>query len=495
MNNCKQNCELIDKICNTMTKRCVLKYGKIGKALLQKSPEKKKVSKKKISKSNCITRSKIPLKDHQIKAIEYINSDEKKGLLVVHNVGSGKTLTGVAASQCYLDKYPNDKVYVITPVSLQDNFKKEMIKYGADVNDERYQFYTITGFYNSYSHKKISTTNSLFILDEAHNIRNPKGKRTLIMIKAASKARKVLLLTATPIINSSDDIKALSSMVNQTGVFDKDVDIASLSCKVSYYYNRDETSYPKITMMNKFLIMSKSFQEKYDAIAKNADICSDFMATNADFVCFYNGVRRAVNLLENETSQKANWIIKKIKEANKKDKFVIFSHFLNSGINVVISKLKKLNIKYKVISGDISKEERTKIINKYNNDKFQVLFITKAGGEGIDLKNTKYVIILESTWNEATANQVIGRAVRYKSHETLPIKERHVTVYRLYLITKEEYKKRKLLLENVQTTKLNGRPLSIDLYLRNYSKEKEIHNKINLKKLKKESIEYSNKCI
>lgn len=31
--NCKQNCKLIDKICNPATKRCVSKDGKIGKSL------------------------------------------------------------------------------------------------------------------------------------------------------------------------------------------------------------------------------------------------------------------------------------------------------------------------------------------------------------------------------------------------------------------------------------------------------------------------------
>jgi hypothetical protein len=60
--------------------------------------------------------------------------------------------------------------------------------------------------------------------------------------------------------------------------------------------------------------------------------------------------------------------------------------------------------------------------------------ITSAGAEGLDLKETRRVIILEPHWNNEKLNQVIGRAVRYNSHKELSESKRQVDIYHLMLI-------------------------------------------------------------
>jgi len=42
-------------------------------------------------------------------------------------------------------------------------------------------------------------------------------------------------------------------------------------------------------------------------------------------------------------------------------------------------------------------------------------------------------LLLEPFWHHARIDQVIGRAVRYKSHIDLPIKDRNVIIYSLIL--------------------------------------------------------------
>ena len=56
-----------------------------------------------------------------------------------------------------------------------------------------------------------------------------------------------------------------------------------------------------------------------------------------------------------------------------------------------------------------------------------------------DLKNTRQIIFATLPWNFATYEQVVGRGVRFKSHESLPEKDRHVDVY-TFLQTKEPSK-------------------------------------------------------
>ena len=71
--------------------------------------------------------------------------------------------------------------------------------------------------------------------------------------------------------------------------------------------------------------------------------------------------------------------------------------------------------------------------NNNHGEIIKVLMITSSGAEGISLKNTRYVHILEPYWHPVRMEQVIGRARRICSHENLPDDERRVNVY-LYLM-------------------------------------------------------------
>jgi superfamily II DNA or RNA helicase len=449
---------------------------------------------------DCISRSLLEVKDHQLRVIEHMNNLDKEGIIAVHGVGTGKTLTGVVVSQCYLDKYPNDNVFVITPVSLQDNFRKELDRYGADSGDRRYKYYTMTKFVNRYEANQIDTRRSLIIIDEAHNLRNIKSKSTQIMIRACAPARKILLLTATPVYNSSDDINTLVSMIRQQGRFLKG-DMYEhpnvLNCMTSFHDQQDRSEFPELTTKDVFLQMKDSFYEKYKQIEQNmAHKFIHGVRDSANLVPFYNGVRRATNRLESEESPKVNWIIDKIRKSKRKEKFVIFSHFIKSGVNAVEERLEKLGIDYAVISGSLSKRERTHIVNQYNRDEIKVLFITKAGAEGLDLKRTRYIILVEPSWNMSSVEQIIGRAVRFRSHEDLPEEKRVVTAYRLFLVNENEYKRRKEIMEDnrIMYDPEHNVKLTIDFYLRNFANKKQNTIESSLETLREKSIEYlSNK--
>ena len=54
--------------------------------------------------------------------------------------------------------------------------------------------------------------------------------------------------------------------------------------------------------------------------------------------------------------------------------------------------------------------------------------------EGITLKNTRFVHILEPYWHPVRTDQVVGRAVRICSHNELEEEYRDVTVF-IYLMT------------------------------------------------------------
>lgn len=64
----------------------------------------------------------------------------------------------------------------------------------------------------------------------------------------------------------------------------------------------------------------------------------------------------------------------------------------------------------------------------------KVMMISQSGAEGISLRNVRRVMIMEPFWNMVRIDQVIGRAIRTKSHEDLPLADRNVQVF-MYMAT------------------------------------------------------------
>jgi superfamily II DNA or RNA helicase len=123
--------------------------------------------------------------------------------------------------------------------------------------------------------------------------------------------------------------------------------------------------------------------------------------------------------------------MKKVKEGKK---VLIYSAFLAFGVRKLQELMNAQHIPFVEVTGSLNKTKRAEAVEKYNKDQVKVLFITKAGGEGLDLKGTRYVIILESSWNRPNEEQVIGRAIRFKSHTHLPKAEQRVDVYHLLMV-------------------------------------------------------------
>ena len=94
--------------------------------------------------------------------------------------------------------------------------------------------------------------------------------------------------------------------------------------------------------------------------------------------------------------------------------------------------------RYTFITGAEGPEERSINKENFNDPKnkygeyIQIMIISSAGAEGISLTCVRQVHILEPFWNYVRIDQVLGRAIRMKSHEQLPKEERNVEQY-LYL--------------------------------------------------------------
>lgn len=93
---------------------------------------------------------------------------------------------------------------------------------------------------------------------------------------------------------------------------------------------------------------------------------------------------------------------------------------------------------YCIISGDpqvmgsASIDDLVKDINRDDNkygERIKVVLMSPIAGEGLSLRNTREVHVMDPWYHMNRIQQVIGRAIRTCSHTSLPLKERNVTVY------------------------------------------------------------------
>ena len=459
-----------DKVCkdfssdpskNPLSNRKLKDNSNIAKFLLEmcnnetkEAKNKSKSGKKTVNENNynytastlqCTEYEKVTLKEHQSRVCNFLQDHKTKGMLLFHSVGSGKTLTSITMIRCILKKTPGKKVYVLTPTSLVANFKKEMVKHGVNFEDN-VKIYSYGVFLNKIKKDKTFAQNSVLLIDEAHNfktvVRGTNGGNVKLLMKATRLASQVFLLTATPVQNSMVEITNLYAMISK-----KEDDIPGLyklmeeasnskllsmfKNKVSYFKNNDTSDYPAVTYHDLKFEMTRNYYDLYKQVERNEwDL---FGGQNLSV--FYNGVRRAVNFIDKSvTTPKIEWTIKHIKHCVQHNrKVLIYSNWLASGLKIIQERLDSEDINWVEVNGALTPNNRTRSVNKYNRNETFVLFVSSAGAEGLDLKGTRSVILLEPHWNNEKIKQIIGRAVRYKSHDHLDKAEQHVDIYHLIL--------------------------------------------------------------
>ena len=89
------------------------------------------------------------------------------------------------------------------------------------------------------------------------------------------------------------------------------------------------------------------------------------------------------------------------------------------------------------IPDSISSVLKSKYRNNNMGEVIKVFMITSSGSEGINLRNTRYVHLMDPYWHPVRSEQVIGRARRICSHKDLPPALQTVEVF-VYLMVFSE---------------------------------------------------------
>jgi SNF2 family DNA or RNA helicase len=466
-------------------------------------------------------------KPHQLRVVEKLGGKQPR-LLAFHEVGSGKTLTSLLAAE-QATKPRGAKALFITPAGLTKNIERERKKHQIQLPRRKVQTVSYEKAVRRIDDLTQSPTAALIVADEAHRLRNLQTQRAQKLTPLLKSSEKLLMLSGSPLYNRPTDLSALVNILAKKPVLPErmpDFARAHIGEKITYpswkhkylfgveptrtqylkdrpYLQRvlrryvdyhepgvtEKKQYPDVVESVIRVPLPQEQQHLYKYVEQQTlpralrnrirlNLPPD-KKTMADLNVFASGVRQVSNTTrpfsakaELEQSAKIDRAVSNLVARAQKDKnfrAVVYSNYLDAGINPYREQLEAKKIPHAVITGKLSAKQREDVVRRYNKGELKALLVSSAGGEGFDLKGTRLIQILDPHWNEEKINQVIGRGVRYKSHAHLPKKQRKVEVEH-YLST---------ISPDVKDRLLRIKPTSFDEYLFNLSKSKgHIHHQL-----------------
>lgn len=335
--------------------------------------------------------------------------------------------------------------------------------------------------------EEFSKGRCLLIIDEAHNLVSEFGKnyvRLKTFLNCISHPlNRIILLSATPIYDKPFEIGLTLNLLNPRQFFpktQKEFDkkfiehdnsvLFKWMCAgyVSYFSGAHPKYFPRQKIIFLYHEMNQSQLDEYTTtfIEERKTQIQQQRNRQPDDInpSFYIKSRQKANIsfpytkikdhLESQNNLSKRDKIQWIKQTystkfgavmelllQQTGKIVIFSDMLDSGIDALAKLLKFAGFKkFFVWTGKTNKDHITEFKKNFdnpNNDNgefIQMVLGTVTIMEGVSFKNVHHLHILNPWWNLSRINQVIARAVRFKSHTSLPIEEQYVNIYQHFSV-------------------------------------------------------------
>ncbi len=418
---------------------------------------------------------KAKLRDYQMHGYNWLSflNEFKMGGCLADDMGLGKTLQVI----CLLQEQKNLKVkipsLIVLPTSLIFNWQNEVEKFapklkvkvisGAKRSKETkdYKKYDIILITYGLILRDIDYLKdyqfNYAILDESQAIKNPNSKRykSVRLLKAHHR----IVMTGTPVENSTMDLYSQMSFVNPgllgSATFfrdhfakaiekDKDEEKTEELKKLikPFLIRRTKeqvaTELPDKTEMTLYCELEPAQKKVYDTFRdkyKNyllGKIEDEGLGKSKMYVLEgLMKLRQICNspalLADKEDygneSIKIKELLTHIRENTGQHKILVFSQFVKM-LNLIKTALDEEQVEYEYLDGK-TKNRQERVNNFQHNDKVRVFLISlKAGGTGLNLTSADYVYIIDPWWNPAVEAQAIDRCYRIGQ-------DKHVMAYKM----------------------------------------------------------------
>jgi hypothetical protein len=418
-------------------------------------------------------RPDVQLQPHQ-QEVANAAAEQPVRKLLFHSLGSGKSLSGIGAAEAAGMPYT-----VIAPASLRPNYQKEIQKFTDRPGN------------NVLSYSQLARGDALpgpqsLIMDEAQAIRNPNTTQAQQAISAAAKAKQVLLLSGSPVVNRPGDFatafqiltgkpmtpdefesryvsqrKTYPSVVHRLFGWSNGTEPAlknerELRRELSDRVHHFDRGKPVVPVENEdvHVAMSPDQANTHARIwgklpwwvrfkLQNNATLSD--AELRRTVAFITGPRQVglstLPFMRTKDPIKAFQGSTKLQEAHRRltdeladsrKKALVFSNYIEAGLVPYSAGLAAAGIPHATFHGGLTDRARKKLVEDFNDGKIRVAPLGPSGTEGLSFKGTQLVQLLDPHWHPARQQQSVGRALRYDSHADLPEELRHVKVQRFF---------------------------------------------------------------
>lgn len=420
----------------------------------------------------------VQLQEHQQRIADRVSSEDPR-MLVYHGLGSGKSLSALAAAEAAKKKYQDD-YGIVVPASLRGNFQKEVKKFTKGSDPE------IMSYTGLALGKHFKDQPETLIMDEAHRLRNPEAASSQAARRVADQAKRVMLLTGSPITNSPTDLAGLLSMLTDKTITPEEfqkryVGYQNVSPgwinwlrgikpgEKPYVKNENElrqmlqgkvdyqpSKTPEGVNVNEETIrvpLSAEQQKIQKAIRTKIPpgflwkLDREFPLSRDELSrlnSFLTGLRQvglstqpfrvdkdpAKAFTQSAKLQTAMKNLQQVLDSDPRKKAIIYSNFIDSGLKPYSAALEKAQIPHGIFHGSVPVKQRLQALKDYNEGKLRALLLGPAAAEGISTKGTSLIQLLDPHWHESRSQQAKGRGLRFDSHADLPEELKNVAVQR-----------------------------------------------------------------
>ena len=378
---------------------------------------------------------------------------------------------------------------------------------------------------------------TLLIVDEVQNMISETGSmyKHLFNVLQECKDCHVVFLSGTPIFDKPNEIVLLGNLLepnrnkhlptknnqfmsmfikrdgqNNITMINEDKLVNFFTNKISYFRGSNPIAYPSKKEYIAHCPMSSFQYNAYQNAVGDEEFTSNYDEVSTAFLV---GPRQVSNVIypDGTTTKSSAEKFDKRKFSSKKHACKMFycaknaiksngpgfvySNFVTScGINTFAGILEnEFNFKevkenecpmrssvlrYAVFRTGQA-QENTRLLQIFNSPEnkdgkiIKLILGSPAMKEGVSLLHVRHVHLLDPYWNRSRTDQIIGRAVRFCSHNDLPREERHVDVYHYVSVSCKD-----ICEFNVNSEMKNVEELTVDLHVLKMAEHKrKINNK------------------
>lgn len=388
--------------------------------------------------------SEVKLRDYQTAVTAWILAHpEQRGLLVDYNTGTGKTLLASNAAEALRRAGRIDHVLVITPKSVVGNFINAINECTAHRRHTRSgapAHYHVHG-YDEFVRERPDRALARFMLivDEAHNLRNAETQRAVAFIDASRRAEFTMLLTATPFVNHGSDISPLMRVFTPEATWAANWPLDAAEFDAKYANNLDLY----VANMNRLVAFYQPTADTFPAVREHVRqvpmspdqvrLINDIKAkTIGDSPALQAMLERSMREGKEPSDRRLNAFLTRtrqvsngIAEAGVSNKVaavvqvaidgpkpaILYSQFKAHGVDMLREGLFERGVPLErivVMTGDMTKKTRDTIVTAYNRGAIDYLLFTECACEGISLRGTRQIHLLEPFWNMTRMRQAKG---------------------------------------------------------------------------------------